>query len=48
MKQVAVRQRDCQLVAAGTAVWVHGGNALIEFGSVKGFNTLLYYPAAAL
>lgn len=48
MKATASRRGGCHLIKAGTPVWVHGGNALIEFGSVEGQETLMYYPAAAV
>jgi hypothetical protein len=47
MRRVALQAGDCVLVAKGSSLWVHGGNALIEWGGVQPYDVPLYYPAAA-
>jgi hypothetical protein len=47
MRRVALQAGDCVLVEKGSSLWVHGGNALIEWGGVQPYDLPLYYPAAA-
>lgn len=47
MKETAL-VHGCVLLEPGTRIWINGGNALIEFGSVEGLDSELHYPAAAV
>lgn len=47
MKETAL-VHGCVMLEIGTRIWVNGGNALIEFGGVQGFDSELHYPAAAV
>ncbi|MCV9964108.1 hypothetical protein OIU34_19690 [Pararhizobium sp. BT-229] len=48
MRDVAQRSGKCMRVDRGTTIWVHGGNALIEFGGIQGLSELYYYPATGV
>lgn len=47
MKETAL-VHGCVMLEIGTRIWVNGGNALVEFGGVQGFDSELHYPAAAV
>lgn len=47
--RIAAREAgNCTTVQPGTNIWVHGGNALIEWGGVDGYSKALYYPVAGV